>query len=999
MSSQNDSLKKTEGQLGGSEPTISQKAVETTSEIPANDSVEVSESFVDAIRKSGPENDQTVDFLPDSDSDSSDPNCPTIASQPQGSDQGDADSTGIFNPLLKEMENQDPNAATFDFTPSSTADGEATAVLPKGWVGPKTFSLAPSPVLDSRLHSRSGSANNQRIPKQIGSYTIEKVLGRGGMGIVYKAFQAKLGRPVALKMILGGAHVSEQVLHRFIAEAKAVAHLQHPNIVQIFEVGDQDGLPFFSLEYVNGPPLDKKLDGKPIAPEDAARWLIEICTAMQYAHDNGVLHRDLKPANVLSTKEGVLKVSDFGLAKRLEDDADSSSTREGTIMGTPNYMSPEQARGAIHELGPATDQYSLGAMLYEFLTGRPPFMAPKPLETIMQVINSEPIPPRQLQPKLPIDIETICLKALQKDPSKRYASCAELAADLKRFLSREPILARPVGTMEQAWRWYLRNRLVGNLAMATAMGLVSVAGVSTYAAYSLNSKNKALAISEKQTQDQADLAKRNEADAIANKELAEQRAEGVIKTAQQFFQEFKKIDPNLNPKIKEPRERVMRLLLPLLEDHVLNQNPSDDNGILTATALRYEYAIYMSQFGMKERASKALTELEPFFRNRAIEKKSDAARSNYVQMIRVIAVLERELSRNMKKSLVWYDKQVELAEQIVANPTADSNNKGMFPWHQASILYARALHDLAVTYWRIGQIPQVLEQIGKTQKVCRDAIKRLDQESTAEGITRENQAVLFDQKRAFAEVLSNSEILLATYQYRDGQIEIAEPKLQSAVEQSRLAYEKDVNSALLLRRYCEQLGLFSELMCQAAKTTQGLEGLEQSEALSKKLLSFAPDNSDFIRTNCLAGFRLTQWKRKLKLPDADPTGLAALAARRKKSAEEDSNDVAKLDWMMSEAQVGESSKAEELISSFLSREIIDNEMLLLIARSYCVLASRSSDPQESNRLQGIALETIKKAISQGFLEQGMLKTDVDLQCLRDSGKIEELLQAMTSSQP
>ncbi|MFM8399615.1 MAG: serine/threonine protein kinase, partial [Pirellula sp.] len=340
------------------------------------------------------------------------------------------------------------------------------------------------------------------------------------MGIVYKAYQTKLGRPVALKMILGGAHVSEQVMSRFTAEAKAVAHLQHPNIVQIFEVGEHDGLPFFSLEYVNGPPLDKKLDGKPIAPDDAARWLIDICTAMQYAHDNGVLHRDLKPANVLSTKDGILKVSDFGLAKRLEDNSDSSSTREGTIMGTPNYMSPEQARGAIHELGPATDQYSLGAMLYEFLTGRPPFMAPKPLETIMQVINSEPIPPRQLQPKLPIDIETICMKALQKDPTKRYASCQELASDLKRFLNREPILARPVGRIEQAWRWYLRNRLVGNLALATAIGLVSVAGISTYAAYSLSAKNQALKESEQATKEQAGLAKKAESVALANEELA-----------------------------------------------------------------------------------------------------------------------------------------------------------------------------------------------------------------------------------------------------------------------------------------------------------------------------------------------------------------------------------------------------------------------------------------------------------------------------------------------
>ncbi|MFM7516909.1 MAG: serine/threonine protein kinase, partial [Pirellula sp.] len=401
----------------GEDPTIFENSNAQPSETLQNpgDLLEVPASLLGELTS-----DQTVDYSPANSTDPRDPNCQTIGATP-GSENDD---------------NQEPNTATCDFTPQNESNPDGTAVLPKGWTSKKSsqddFSMAPSPVLDTRLHSRSDSkASQARIPKQIGSYTIEKVLGRGGMGIVYKAYQTKLGRPVALKMILGGAHVSEQVMSRFTAEAKAVAHLQHPNIVQIFEVGEHDGLPFFSLEYVNGPPLDKKLDGKPIAPDDAARWLIDICTAMQYAHDNGVLHRDLKPANVLSTKDGILKVSDFGLAKRLEDNSDSSSTREGTIMGTPNYMSPEQARGAIHELGPATDQYSLGAMLYEFLTGRPPFMAPKPLETIMQVINSEPIPPRQLQPKLPIDIETICMKALQKDPTKRYASCQELASDLK----------------------------------------------------------------------------------------------------------------------------------------------------------------------------------------------------------------------------------------------------------------------------------------------------------------------------------------------------------------------------------------------------------------------------------------------------------------------------------------------------------------------------------------------------------------------------------------
>ena len=195
------------------------------------------------------------------------------------------------------------------------------------------------------------------------------------MGIVYRARHRKLDRDVALKMILAGAHASSDQLQRFVLEARAVAHLQHPNIVQIFEVGEQEGLPYFSLEYVDGQRLDKLVRGKTLPHIDAATIIETLARVMHYAHEHGVLHRDLKPANVLLTKSGIPKVTDFGLAKRLQDVGDSASTRTGTIMGTPSYMSPEQASGNVRELGPATDQYSLGAMLYEFLTGRPPFLA------------------------------------------------------------------------------------------------------------------------------------------------------------------------------------------------------------------------------------------------------------------------------------------------------------------------------------------------------------------------------------------------------------------------------------------------------------------------------------------------------------------------------------------------------------------------------------------------------------------------------------------------
>jgi hypothetical protein len=275
------------------------------------------------------------------------------------------------------------------------------------------------------------------------------------MGVVYEARQLCLDRVVALKLIPAGARAGREELARFRLEAEAVARLQHSNIVQVYEVGERDGCPYIALEFVDGGSLGQRLNGTPLPPQQAAHLVAQVARAVSYAHRQGIVHRDLKPANILLTADGIPKVADFGLAKRL--DADLGQTRSGAVMGTPSYMAPEQAEGKSKEVGPAADVYSLGAILYELLTGRPPFRAVTFLETLEQVRSQHPVPPRLLQPKVTHDLDAICLKCLEKEPSRRFLTAEALADDLDRFLAGEPIHTRRINLVEKIRRLHNLN--------------------------------------------------------------------------------------------------------------------------------------------------------------------------------------------------------------------------------------------------------------------------------------------------------------------------------------------------------------------------------------------------------------------------------------------------------------------------------------------------------------------------------------------------------------
>ena len=315
---------------------------------------------------------------------------------------------------------------------------------------------------------------NRTIPKQqyLGDYELLEEIARGGMGVVYKARQLSLGRIVAIKMIRYGDLATADDILRFRNEAESIANLNHQNIVAVHEVGEHEGQYYFSMTYVEGGCLSQLVREHPLPDREAAAILKQAAEAVQHAHDQGVLHRDIKPANILIDGNGDVQITDFGLAKRAGND--SSLTETGQVLGTPGYMPPEQAAGNHKLIGPASDVYSLGAVLFELLTSRPPFVAPTPMETIRQVLEQDALSPRLLNATVSKDLETICLKSLEKSPGQRYQTPKELAEELDRYLQGIPIQARPMTRITRAWRWCRRNPFAAQLIAATAAFLIFV---------------------------------------------------------------------------------------------------------------------------------------------------------------------------------------------------------------------------------------------------------------------------------------------------------------------------------------------------------------------------------------------------------------------------------------------------------------------------------------------------------------------------------------------
>jgi tetratricopeptide (TPR) repeat protein/tRNA A-37 threonylcarbamoyl transferase component Bud32 len=531
-----------------------------------------------------------------------------------------------------------------------------------------TISAPGGPGVDS-----SGGKTRDAGPVVPPDYEVLEGPWKGGMGAVYKARHRPLNRVVAVKLILAGKHASPEDLGRFRQEAEAAAHLSHPNIVSVYEIGEFQGMPYFSLEFIDGPRMSDTLRQASLTPKRAAALVEQVARAVQYSHERGVIHRDLKPANILMTQDDVPKVTDFGLARRLGDDY-QEHTLTGQILGTPGFMSPEQARGD-ESIGPGADIYALGAILYNAITGRAPFVGPTPIETIQQVVSNDPLPPRRLQPNVDRDLETICMKCLEKEPGRRYATAGELADDLRAFQENKPIAARPITRRERLVKWCKRNPRVAALSAVAASLLLLLLGGGYVSAAVISRQRDAESLARQQ-------AEASEEVAVVQAELAMEAKRIVLYHTQEFFQG----KPELNPL----RAQLLSTVFNRIEQLYSEKYEYDVKEIFRASAIRQLGQIYY-EAGEKERALQKFLASESIAKRLIEQGKLPRPDMNLSNLDLAIGDTQRDLG-NLEKARDRYLSMIEHRKRYL----------GETEWLMAEQSLAQAYGRLGDVYRRLG---------------------------------------------------------------------------------------------------------------------------------------------------------------------------------------------------------------------------------------------------------------------------------------------------------
>jgi serine/threonine-protein kinase len=873
---------------------------------------------------------------------------------------GDEDSAEAAPPA-------DPNrtAVTGDTAPEQTigfAEGAAAAAAAAATIDPAP---GTGPGTDQDL---AGANRTVAVP----GYEIGGVLGRGGMGVVYKARHLRLKRTVALKMVLAGAHAGPQELARFFIEAEAIAQLQHQNIVQVYEIGDQGGLPFFALEFVDGGSLHAKLAGQPQPPREAARLAETLARAMAYAHLHGIIHRDLKPANVLLTGDGQPKITDFGLAKKLE--GDSGQTKSGTLMGTPSYMAPEQARGDNKGIGPLADVYSLGVILYEMLTGRTPFAGTSILDTIQQVQDQEPVAPSRLQPKVPADLETIALKCLQKDPAKRYASADALADDLRRFLADQTILARPVGQFERLWRWCRRNPKVAGLSAAVLLLLLTVAVGSTAMAVRIAAEHAAAVTARDEALTARNLADQNAAAEKAAREVADQQAALALKTIQSLITQVVQVQLGDEPRTQRLKIGLLQTALDGLEKASARAEGLTGTSIQATMASAYiNMGFVFKQLGQTEEAFKHFTRGHEIIQARAAAQPNrDAAKSNLAATFTLLGDMSQELRRDMPAAVGHYRKALALREELYLHPNGGEGKLDPLAVKQA---LAEAHTRVGVTVLRLGNPAGSLAPFQQALALRRELAEA----------NPKNEPMQQDLARTYNAVgevsfLSRDTAGARTY-------------YEKCLQVREALYRANPDSPAQKRELAAACGNFGDVNLRSGDPAAARRQYDHSLALSRELAEADPQNADAQRDLGMALYRLgTLARHEHDAAGAENHFRDCLRIREALAAKDLKNDRRQAELMRVLPHGGQHVRAAA-IAEKLRTGTPDTELLTEIACVYALCSrAAAADRPLQERYAAAAVAALADAVAHGYTDVVTLEVEPDLEPLHAEPAYQELLK-------
>jgi serine/threonine-protein kinase len=869
---------------------------------------------------------------------------------------------------------------------------EAPAAAPPATVAYTAAELARKYNRHTAL-ADTGEAVDAVAGTLIAGYQILETLGRGAMGVVYKARQPRLQRLVALKMILSGSHAGNEDLARFHSEAAAVAQLQHPNIVQIYEVGDDGGRPFFSLEYVDGTSLDKVAQQETLPLRAAASLIQKLALAMDYAHQRGIVHRDLKPANVLLAADGTPKITDFGLAKRFTDD--SGQTRTGTVLGTPSYMSPEQAEGKPACVGPPCDVYALGAILYDLLTGRPPFRGTTPLETLDQVRTREPVPPLQLQPGLPRDLETICLKCLQKDVSQRYHSAAALAEDLGRFLDGTPIRARPVSRLEHLWHWSKRNPGTAGLSAAVILVVLIWAITSSVLAWQIKlqmdetDEQRQLAVMhEREAQQQAVLAKQNEEQARRQRLIAEKNEKRARDTAQASVQQMvqlgellhkrlqaRSLSVDAGPEVRRLREDVLgtlRKALGNLGQDLERVGTSPFARLATCQAMgdllarlgQSEEALHVYKQGheLAKRLAEAATN----------NKMNDVARANLGIMLLRLGNVALDPGGDARRAQSYYRQARDLHLDVFNHPRSDFYS----PIDAKRILSHDDVH--------LGRALLALGRADEARTYFQEALTYREAWATAEPKSVEPHGYVRE-----------AETWLGVAAGQRADAKNVEEHFARALLIGEELVRRFPKSANFQQDVAEMLGEQGDALFRLDKVPEAGKAYQNSLRSLELVLPLKRDDLSpqrlLARTHeRLAAVAIHQGMRA----EADKHYQTALGLRAELLQVETNSPARQANYLLALARAGKHADAAAGASKLRPRLTQSTQLLLQLARCWAHCATAS----QKDHCAAQALEALRTATNDDYKDAVVLETDVDLQALRDVPDLQALIARIKSRQ-